>query len=63
MQTCGLAPDCAVCSIPGDCPYEHILDEAPLEEYLAWRAGERAYQEYLDRRERAEYGIEEDDDD
>lgn len=62
MSTCGLAPDCAVCCRP-ECPHDYILEQAPLEEYLAWRAGERAYQEYLDRRERAEYGIEEDDDD
>ena len=42
MQTCGLAPDCAVCDIPCDCPHEYILNEAPLEEYLAWRSGEAA---------------------
>ena len=57
MQTCGLAPDCAVCCIPGDCPYEYILTEAPLEEYLAWRDGDDAYQKYLEEKELKEYGV------
>lgn len=40
MQTRGQAPDCAVCSLPGDCPYDYILNEASDEEYEEWLNGQ-----------------------
>lgn len=64
MQTCGLAPDCAVCSVPGDCPHERILNDADYDEYNAWIQGDEYYQKWLEqKRDREWYGIEEDGDD
>lgn len=57
MQTCGLAPSCAVCSALGACPLDYGMAEAPLEKYPAWEP-DSMMQDCLTREELLSYGIE-----